>query len=362
MAVEWRCLLKTTRDFMGRWRALAADESGSIAIIAAILMVMLLSFCALALDIGHLVSVKAELQKAADAGALAGARALALPKGITDWNWGNGKTTAVSTVQKNFADGRSLADFTDANVQTGYWDLSWTPGNAPANLLGYDNPAAFVPGSRQVAAVKVTVQKIQGGSGSSAPVATFFASVMGITSLDAKASAVAMMSPPTTVDYKDTWPFALPWTWVNNHWKDNPPLSFAVAAQQHVESGGQWTPLKEQISGAQYIDSQLLGTNTGSLTVGDKIWVQTGERASVYNTALNNCIGQTRYIPVVPDNFQTGAFNEVLAYVPFEITNVIGSGNNPTIIGHFVPGWISHRAKGGGGKNFGDLMPPKLVN
>jgi Flp pilus assembly protein TadG len=355
--------MKTTQDVMERWRALPADRSGSVAVISAIAIVMLVSFAALALDIGHLVSVKSELQKAADAGALAGARALALPKGITDWNWANGKTVAVSTVQNNSADNRDLTDFTVANVQAGYWDLNWTRGNTPANLLGCENPAAFVPASKQVAAIKVTVQKTQGGSGSSAPVATFFASVMGITSLEAKASAVAMMSPPTTIPYSDAWPFALPYTWVNNHWNDNPPLSFAVAANQHVDSGGQWTPFKDQISGADYIDGLLLGTNTtDSITVGDQIFIQTGERASVYNTAYDNCIGQTRYIPVVPDNFPTGAYSEVLAYVPFEITQVIGSGNNPTIIGHFSPGWISPRARGGGGKNFGDLMPPKLVN
>ena len=67
--------MKTTRDFMGRWRALAADQSGSIALFVAIALMMLLGSVALALDIGHLVSVKGELQKAADAGALAGARA-----------------------------------------------------------------------------------------------------------------------------------------------------------------------------------------------------------------------------------------------------------------------------------------------
>ena len=121
--------------------------------------------------------------------------------------------------------------------------------------------------------------------------------------------------------------------------------------------------LKRQENGANYIDGLLLGTNTSdSISVGDQIFIQTGERASVYNTAYNNCIGQIRYIPVVPDNFPNGAYSPVLAYVPFEITQVIGSGNNPTIIGHFVPGWIYPRAKGGGGKNFGDLMPPKLVN
>ena len=357
--------MKTTRDFMGRWRALAADQSGSIAIFSAIArLFFLLGFAALALDIGHLVSVKGELQKAADAGALAGARSLALPLGVTDWNWDNGKDMAVKTVQKNFADNRSLADFTVANVQAGFWDLNWTRGNAPPNLLGYDNPAAFVPASSQVAAIKVTVQEIQGGSGSSAPVATNFASAMGITSMEAKASAVAMISPPTTIPYSDAWPFALPDTWVTQHWKDDPPLSFTVAANQHADSGGQWSSFKDQESGATYINGLLLGTNTtDSISVGDQIFMQTGERASIYNTARDNCVGKIRYIAVVPEGFANGNFTPVVAYVPFEITEVIGSGNNPSVKGRFRPGWIDPNAKGGGGgKYFGDPLPPKLVN
>ena len=80
---------------------------------------------ALVLDLGHLSTVKTEVRKAAEAGAYAGARALALPKGVTDWNWDNGKATAVGTVQQNAADQLSFADFTVANVQVGYWDMSW---------------------------------------------------------------------------------------------------------------------------------------------------------------------------------------------------------------------------------------------
>jgi Flp pilus assembly protein TadG len=213
--------MKTTRNFLGRWQALAVDQAGFSAVLAAILIVVLIGFVALALDIGHMVAVKAELQKAAEAGALAGARALALPMGVTDWNWNNGKAMAVSTVQKNFVDNISLADFTVANVEAGFWDLTWTSVTAPAHLLGYTNPAAFVPGNHQVAAVKVIIAKTKGGSGSSAPVVASFASVLGINSMEAKASAVAMITPPTTVPYSSAWPFALPWTWVEQHWDDD---------------------------------------------------------------------------------------------------------------------------------------------
>ena len=357
--------MQTNCVLFQRLKNLGADQSGTIAFIVAIGIVGFLGFAALALDIGHLVSVKGELQKAADAGALAGARALALPMGETAWQWDNGKNTAVSVVQKNSADTLSLEDFTAANVEAGYWDLRWTPATAPAHLLGYENPAAYDPGNNNnlVAAVKVTVSKTQGGSGSSAPVAASFASVWGINSMEAKASAVAMMSAPKTIPYSSAWPFALPYTWVNNHWKDNPPLSFTVASEQHNDSGGQWTSFKTQENGATYINGLILGTNTtDSISVGDQIYIQTGEKASIYNTVVNNEIGKIRYIPVVPDNFPNGDFSEVVAYVPFHITSAVGSGNNPTVIGHFVPGWIDPKAKGGGGKYFGDPLPPKLVN
>ena len=354
--------MATKREIMGKRQALAADQSGGIAMFAALVLAVVMGFAGLALDIGHLVSVKSELQKAAEAGALAGARALALPMDITDWNWENGKATAVSTVQKNFADNFSLADFTAGNVQVGFWDLSWTQGTAPADLLGYANPAAFVPTAGQVAAVKVTISKTQDGSGSSTPVPTYFASVLGIGSMGVQASAVAMISPPSTIPYSDAFPFALPYTWVHNHWKDRPPISFGIAADQHVDSGGQWTSFKTTENSANFIDGLIMGTNTSdSITVGDQIYIQTGERASIYNVAKNQ-VGKIRYVPVVTDGFQNGAYTTVVAYVPFEITSVIGSGNNPSVVGHFVPGWVDPKATGAGGKYFGDPLPPKLVN
>ena len=55
---------------------LRAETSGAVAVITAIALVMICGAAALAIDWGHLVSVKNDLQTAADASALAGARAL----------------------------------------------------------------------------------------------------------------------------------------------------------------------------------------------------------------------------------------------------------------------------------------------
>jgi Flp pilus assembly protein TadG len=57
-------------------RSMASDERGVAAILVALVILVLLGFAALAIDIGHLFAVRNELQNAADAGALAGARFL----------------------------------------------------------------------------------------------------------------------------------------------------------------------------------------------------------------------------------------------------------------------------------------------
>ena len=336
------------------WQGFFSDESGGVTVIMAVMLTAMLSLAALVVDLGHLYTVKTEIRKAAEAGACAGARALGLPHGVTEWNWDNGKATAVATVQQNAADNLSLSDFTNANVQVGYWDMSWD-ARTPHDLL----PTTTAPVIGHVAAVKVTISKREGGSGSSAPVAAYFASIMGIDSMGVQASAVTMISPPSKIPYPDAFPFALPYTWVENHWKDT--TTFQVAANQHIDSGGQWSSFKSTDNSASFIDSLLMGTNTSdSIGVGDSIYIQNGERASIYNVAQTR-VGNIRYVPVVEDGFVNGAFTTVLAYVPFEITYVNGSGSNPYVEGRFKPGHVCPKVSGAGGKYFGDPLPPKLV-
>ena len=57
-------------------QAFGKDDSGAVAVYVAIALVVLIGAAALALDIAHMVSVKRELTKAAEAGALSGARGL----------------------------------------------------------------------------------------------------------------------------------------------------------------------------------------------------------------------------------------------------------------------------------------------
>ena len=103
-------------------------ESGGVAVIVTLLLVVFCGFSALALDYGQLVYVKRELTKAAEAGALSGARALWPPDfSVTPFpspwqdrqpNWSNGYNQALATAQKNLS-----TPATDViTVETGRWD------------------------------------------------------------------------------------------------------------------------------------------------------------------------------------------------------------------------------------------------
>ena len=59
-----------------RWQTFISDQSGAMAVMAALLMTILLSAAALAVDYGYMAWVQGELQKAAEGGALAGASVL----------------------------------------------------------------------------------------------------------------------------------------------------------------------------------------------------------------------------------------------------------------------------------------------
>ena len=225
---------------IGRWWACRRNEAGNVAIPFAASLIVMLGLAAVVIDLGHAYVVKRELQNAAEAGALAGARALSLPATSTTTNWTNGTTTATSTVRLNFANGAQLSDYAAANVQAGYWDTRWTTATAPANLNGSANPAAYVPvdPTYEIPAVKVTIAKTAGGTGSSAPMTTFFASILGVNSMTMQASAVAMLPSPTGIGIGDAFPMAMPQSYVTTYWNQEPPVSFRITGSG---GDGNWT-------------------------------------------------------------------------------------------------------------------------
>src|SRR5665648_735652 len=117
-----RSIMKN-RPILRRLSAFLVDQDGAMAILFALLLPVLIGFAGLAVDIGHMYVVKGQLQNAADAGALAGARGL-VPYYNGQPTWVTGAQKAQDAVAQNSADGNPLAIST-AN-----------PGAAPPPLGG----------------------------------------------------------------------------------------------------------------------------------------------------------------------------------------------------------------------------------
>jgi hypothetical protein len=116
--------MEEEKNMIFRWRNFVKETHGSTMVLSAILLTVLLGFCGLAIDMGHYLVVKNELQDAADAGALAGVRALFPADLSTASNpvspdCSNAVTVGEQSAQLNKTDNVATVV---ADIQAGRWD------------------------------------------------------------------------------------------------------------------------------------------------------------------------------------------------------------------------------------------------
>ena len=242
-----------------------------------------------------------------------------------------------------------------------------TMATAPANLNGYLDPAGYeADTAHEIPAVKVTLAQNQSGSGGTGPMPTYFASALGVGSmtLQGRRRRSCRLARPSTLN-TSCFPFALPQVMSRRIGRMILATPFTVGSAQHDSSGGQWTSLGSTDNSAYYIDSLILGTETPAyLSTGGQVYIQNGERGSVYNTVSAQFAAQPGHIymvPVVEDGFSNGAWANVVSFVPYQITGCSGSGNDCYVTGHFVPGYVDPSATGVSGKYTGDPSLKGLV-
>ncbi len=174
--------------------SLINNQRGVSAVIVGICLFMIVGFVALAIDIGHIYVVRNELQNAADAGALAGARHL-YKEGIFEVN-PNANLIAMEAAIANTGDNKNvevISPETNADdVQRGHWSFNsrtfsaWD-GLTPPPIWGVggdelDSMTEFVN------AVQVVTRR------DSQPITSFFAGIFGYDGFKASAVAVAYLS------------------------------------------------------------------------------------------------------------------------------------------------------------------------
>jgi Flp pilus assembly protein TadG len=323
------------------WQDLVSQENGALVVIAALGITVLFGMAALALDIGHLLSVKNELQRAADAGALAGSRALS-PYSGTLPNWSQGQTTATQTTQNNKVDGTLVSN---CQVQAGYWSLT----NKVLQSTGITSTSNDVP------AIRVTAARASGQNGG--PVGLLFGPVLGTSLASVSAHALAFISGVSGIPAGSGFPMATPKVVVDQYWYQEPPVSFKIGSSYHSPDGGQWSSFLADSNSTNTIRDLIQNGSPSPLKLGDNIWIQPGTKTALYSDAAA-LVGQTVIMPVVTTDFTTHAYTPILGFVAFYIEASVG-GSGKYIQGHFVQNYPVVGTPGG--PVTGAFVPPKLA-
>ena len=334
-----------------------AKQRGSAAVIFVLLLSFALAATTFAVDFGHLLLVRNELQNAADAAALAGAGALHV--GATDAakpNWAESEVRSAAVVNLNRSDGVQLADST---VETGFWDVTGARPGIQSKDLG--------PGPNDVPAVKVTVSRDTGKNGG--PVTVWFGSFVGISEKAIGASAVAMVSGPGGVGAGSLFPVAITKCLYEKYWdsaKMRPkleagtgkPYVFKIGSDYHYDacSSGQWTSFAVDSNNVPTIRNLIEFGNPAPIGIGDNTWIQPGTKNTLYDEVP---INTDVLIPVVV-NLDNHAFVPVVALAAFHINKGVG-GSGKYIEGYFTTNYRVQAGARGIGPYYGAFIPPRLA-
>jgi Flp pilus assembly protein TadG len=328
-------------------KTILKNESGVSAIIVAIVLVLLVCCAALAIDVGHLYVAKAELQNAADAGALAGARFLYNDDGTevnteanqiaydaakanrsekvsVDVNWEGGNTGDVERGHWCFATSTFTAN--DSTTAVDLWNVSSEE---------LDNNPDFINAVRVVARRETT------------PVASFFATIFGHQGFLLSADAVAYIGfAGTLLPFDVEQPIAIcSDTILNESGEYTCNVGRMINSGQNVatnETGG-WTSFSQDDpctggTNAQEVKSLVCGDgNPDSLTLGGDTATNGGEIQSAFNQLIQ-CWASTTgkmqpwnlTLPVVtcPGN-NVGTCEELVGAVNLNIVWITEAGEDP---------------------------------
>ena len=324
-------------------------QRGGVAIWFALCLPVLLGFAALAVDLARINLTKTELQNAADAAALAGARSLTvtpMPSGQI-YNWPAAEAMALTVAQRNYANGAQIQSTQITCSTPFYWSLP--NGNVPA--------------------INVTV---------TLPLNLFFAPIWGINQKTVQASATAMIAPPASGT--GMFPMAINKKMFDLYWNsdNNSPELDSTGKPYEIDissvySGniisGQWTSFQNDYNDVPTVRDLIQTGNTTSVSIGDWIWIEPGVKTTIYNTKEGNkntpllpLIGTDVALPVV-NSVDTHTKVQVVAIAGFHLESVYQKGNKSYIIGHFIdPTTIPNINPGtGNGTQYGAYTPPALV-
>lgn len=342
------------------------NEHGAVAAMTAIFLVVLLAMAAAALDIGHALVARNELQNTADAAALAGTRSLGLIyEGMTPAQQqaytltGGDQATIVAAVQTtavaNSAAGVPI-NINVADIAIGTW-----------------NPTTRIhtPTVNQPKAVRVWARRDSSANGA---ISTFLAGVVGLTSVSVGAVATAdMTAVGQTAPGQLDVPFA-----ISEYYFTQFGCGDAIKFYPNdgtPQACSAWHTFDQSPANAKRLRTIINGMTAGTYespatTPGDSLNFTNGNVASafpnlinLYNTKKDANGNWDVFVPVYqsPDCTPPNGAIPIIGYAEARITNVQGAPNfliSATILCNIFEGNTT-----GGGPPFGPVLStiPGLV-
>jgi Flp pilus assembly protein TadG len=325
------------------------DQRGATAIVVALSMAALVGMAALAIDLSHLYVVKNELQNAADAGALAGARVLYNDEGTsvnTGANQVARQAAIANTSEKAAVEVQWNGDNMTDDVQRGHWQFStrtFTPNSSTAPVDLWNLSTEDLDANTDfINAVRVTARR------SDTPAASFFARIFGYDSFQMQASAVAYIGFAGTLTPADVdQPIAIcKESITNGDGQYDCSIGRMINSGQNEgtnETGG-WTSFSQDDpctggTNAQQVSSLICGEgNPDLIRLNQAMATNGGEIQSAFNQLIDcwntGSSGRTRSwnltLPVVtcPSN-NMGTCEQAVGAVNVDIVWITGAGEDP---------------------------------
>jgi Flp pilus assembly protein TadG len=334
-------------------------QRGAAAIWFAICLPVLMGLTALAVDLARINLTRVELQNAADAAALGGAHSLS-DAGGHPYNWAAASNMALDVAQRNVA---NAARIQDALIETGYWNIQ----NPALGLRAANSPG--VPVAGDVAAIRVTVAI--SGTQNNGPLRLFFAPLLGISTRDVQARAIAVL--PSAGGGTGIFPFVINKVMFDHYWdsenhipKIDPdthkPYTMDLGMNSSHFGGvnsGTWTTFSSRSNSAHDVKELIHSGNTTQLSIGSNTWIQTGVEDSLFKEITTNVD-----VPLFVVNSVVANSNQpIVAIGGFHISSVRKVKGKSFIQGYFIDNVLvsSGDPGNGGGPSYGAYSPPILV-
>lgn len=281
-------------------RGVASGQSGVVAIITAFAILAFMGFGALSIDLGHLYMAKGELQRAVDAGALAGAWGLFFPETSSPPQCPQAQTIGTSMCTANNVDGSPP---TVSAIDTGTWN--WTANSFSTSCISSN--ANFTN------AVRITAN--------SANISLVFLGILGMAPFQVQATATAAKGWLNSLNPGFGWVMC-----INQANVQTAPAYTTISISPSSQDTGAWYTKAPANPTSNIIDNYLNDpSQVPGLNIGDTVNFNNGAFENVLRNINNNWIGKTVIMPVV-QNLQSTSSAPVICFTAFQITSVGLSG------------------------------------